>query len=308
MKINMTKINPMKFFAALTAAMVLLSSAVFAEDKADYEQVLRELSGHITDSQAILDALKSGSSYEDIQKMLEELKPVDISGLGPEEKEGGGSASMTGSMCTLDDIASGEWTPSGPSVNLEFARLQMELAEKSKNQAYPAVKEIERIQNEQKQVSNFMNQARQFQKQALSSKKSIAMPEDMRYYMDSSKLSYPKARTGNLYSANEWNIIAGRLESRQEDIWAESQKLMIQIQDFMGEYNSYTQGASSSVQGAQKTMQGTSRGQSLFSEQGQSVNTAPIATSMIAGVCIGMLLMWGISKKKGKGTLPGGRP
>ena len=77
---------------------------------------------------------------------------------------------------------------------------------------------------------------------------------------------------------------------------------MVKMQELMGEFNSYSQGASSSLQGGYKPLQGITRGQSLFSQHGGVVNTAPIATSMIIGVFIGMAVMWGILKKKGPGS------
>ena len=75
---------------------------------------------------------------------------------------------------------------------------------------------------------------------------------------------------------------------------------MVKMQELMGEYNSYSQGASSSLQGGYKPLQGITRDRAFFPQHGGVVNTAPIATSMIIGVFIGMAVMWGILKKKGQ--------
>lgn len=86
----------------------------------------------------------------------------------------------------------------------------------------------------------------------------------MKFYMDTNKISYPKSNQGLLYSSDQWKSVIRGLEDYIEKTGAQVQSLMVKMQELMGEYNSYSQGASSSLQGGYKPLQGITRGQSLF--------------------------------------------
>ena len=226
---------------------------------------------------------------------------MDVGGPGLDSEEGERrGASMTGAMVGAG--GTDFWGGSSSNINLELARLQMQLANSTKDTMTPYMNEINRIQKDQNRAGSFLSQARQIQKSAESSRKSIAMPDTMKFYMDTNKISYPKSNQGLLYSSDQWKSVIRGLEDYIEKTGAQVQSLMVKMQELMGEYNSYSQGASSSLQGGYKPLQGITRGQSLFSQHGGAVNTAPIATSMIIGVLIGMAVMWGILKKKGQGS------
>ena len=73
----------------------------------------------------------------------------------------------------------------------------------------------------------------------------------MKFYMDTNKISYPKSNQGLLYSSDQWkSVIRGWRIYRKTG--AQVQSLMVKMQELMGEYNSYSQGASSSLQGGYK--------------------------------------------------------
>lgn len=73
---------------------------------------------------------------------------------------------------------------------------------------------------------------------------------------------------------------------------------MTSIQDFMSQYNSYTSDAFHYLQNVSNSSPSLS--QSLFSSEGRPVNVTPVAVSVLAGILIGMLLMWTILKKQNK--------
>lgn len=283
-----------KFFLILGAAVTVLSVTALAEEHPDRSQIAGQLEDRAEEARDIQAAIQSGASDGDIQKRIDDLKPVDLTALGlPPQQGDGAAASMAGSMYSSD-----------ASVQDQFAKLQQELAETSKNQASSGMGEVTRLQTEVSRASSFLIQARQLQKNASDSMSGIAMPEPMKYYMDTSKLSYPKGQQGKLYTAHEWQIIIQSLSNYVDDLSVRMQAALVQVQDFMGNYNNYTQGALSSLQGQNQTLSGIAKGQSLFSQQGGILNTAPIATSAIAGVLIGMLAMWGILKQREKKRLP----
>ena len=285
------KINIRKCLFACMASMTLISFTAYGSEQSDQDQILREIAERIAASGDILDKIQEGAPWEDVQKLVEDLKPMEVESRG---------ASMTGAMVGAGGTDFGGGSSS--NINLELARLQMQLANSTKDTMTPYMNEINRIQKDQNRAGSFLSQARQLQKSAESSRKSIAMPDTMKFYMDTNKISYPKSNQGLLYSSDQWKSVIRGLEDYIEKTGAQVQSLMVKMQELMGEYNSYSQGASSSLQGGYKPLQGITRGQSLFSQHGGAVNTVPIATSMIIGVLIGMAVMWGILKKKGQGS------
>ena len=295
------KINIRKCLLACMASMTLISFTAYGSEQSDQDQILREIAERIAASGDILDKIQEGAPWEDVQKLVEDLKPMDVGGPGLDSEEGESrGASMTGAMVGAGGTDFGGGSSS--NINLELARLQMQLANSTKDNMTPYMNEINRIQKDQNRAGSFLSQARQIQKSAESSRKSIAMPDTMKFYMDTNKISCPKSNQGLLYSSDQWKSVIRGLEDYIEKTGAQVQSLMVKMQELMGEYNSYSQGASSSLQGGYKPLQGITRGQSLFSQHGGAVSTAPIATSMIIGVFIGMAVMWGILKKKGQGS------
>lgn len=289
--IKIMKIQPKKFFFMLLASLAALSSTALAADAPNRDQILSELAGRIDAAEDIQAAIRSGVPYGDVQKMIDALKPVDLTSLGlpPQEGDSAG-ASMAGSMYSSDT-----------SVQDQFAKLQQELAEASKNQASLGMSEVTRLQGEANQAGSFLKQAEQLQKSASDSNRGIPMPEAMKYYLDTNKLPYPKGKQG--YSAGEWQAIIQSLNDFIGNLGTRIQAAMVNVQNSLGNYNSYSQDVSASLQGQHKPLSGLAKGQSLFSQQEGTLNTAPVATSMIIGVLIGMLAMWGILKKKDKKML-----
>ena len=104
------------------------------------------------------------------------------------------------------------------SLSLMFARMQMELSQSSKNSASANIKEIQRMQEEQTQAGNFLNQARQIRTTVQSTRKGMPMPDTMKYYMDTKKIPCPQAKQGNLYSDDEWGRIVMNLETYLEKV------------------------------------------------------------------------------------------
>ena len=51
------------------------------------------------------------------------------------------------------------------------------------------------------------------------------------------------------------------LQAYQETIGTDIQTKMVYVQDFMGQYNSYTQGANSAIQSGMQTLTSVARGQ-----------------------------------------------
>ena len=157
------------------------------------------------------------------------------------------------------------------SVNFIFAKLQMELAASAKDSALGYIKQIEGAQAEQKEVADMLQQCRKLQNQAKDSGGCTEMPADIRAYMDKNGLAYdlttggvsePTEKTADsLHNKDEWDVAIQSLQAHQENIGTDIQTKMVYVQDFMGQYNSYTQGANSAIQSGMQTLTAVARGQ-----------------------------------------------
>ena len=158
----------------------------------------------------------------------------------------------------------------GPTTSLQlmFAKLQLELATTAK------------VQDEQKLVSQLLNEARQAKADANSgiaagtqtetysngtteknTKNCTLMSKEMVDYMDAHGLAYDKTGGDYNHSSDEWDVAITALESRLEELGTNTQQEMVYVQDYMGQYNSYLQGANTQIANSNQTLTNLARGQ-----------------------------------------------
>ena len=147
------------------------------------------------------------------------------------------------------------------SIQFQFAKLQMAQSQICKNQAEDYMKQIENIQEEQKACADMIEQARKLQNEAKNGDKCTEMPADMKKFFDEHGISYDTAGNDDLHSADEWDYNLKSLTNYQEQIGNKTQTLMIYLQDFIGQYNSYQEGAMSAISSATQTLRTIARGQ-----------------------------------------------
>jgi hypothetical protein len=146
----------------------------------------------------------------------------------------------------INDIGSG-------SVQLLFAKLQLMLASSSKSNAMNYINDIQETQDEQKQVAAYLQQARQLQADAKGASNGCSsMPSEMRTYMSTNNLA--NSDTDNYLSSAEWDIVITSLQAKLDSLGTDTQQKMVFVQDFMGQYNSYLQGANSVIQQSNQTL------------------------------------------------------
>ena len=208
------------------------------------------------------------------------------------------------SNSNVSSVTSADLGPSS-SLQLMFAKLQLELSETAKSQALERMDYISQQQEEQKLVSSLLNEARQAQADAEAGvgndkaktatfnvpkkdangnvmfdedgnmlyedkprtetvpkgNNATFMSQEMVDYMESHGLAMD--RTGNNYShsADEWDVAIASLEARLEELGTDTQQQMVYIQDYMGQYNSYLQGANTQISNANQTLTSLARGQ-----------------------------------------------
>lgn len=137
--------------------------------------------------------------------------------------------------------------PTG-SIQFMFAKLQLAQSQLCKNQAEDYMKQVQDIQTEQKKCSEMIAKARELQ-QASSDKVATEMPEDMRTFFAERGLKWDQTggETDYKHNKNEWDYNLKSITNYQEQVGNKTQTIMVYLQDFMGQYNSYLQGANSAI-------------------------------------------------------------
>jgi len=163
---------------------------------------------------------------------------------------------------SISSISSGSiGIGSTTSLQFKFAQLQMTLAEAAKNSAMERMDQIQSSQEERKKVSQFLNECRQAQADAQSKDKCTSMSDECVKYMKEHGLAYDKTGNDNLHNKDEWKVAITSLEGRLDELGSDTQQVMIYVQDFMGQYNSYLQGANTQISNGNQTLSTLARGQ-----------------------------------------------
>ncbi len=185
------------------------------------------------------------------------------------------SAPVSGATSLSQIMSDIDLGPTG-SVQFMFAKLQLAQSEICKNQATDYMKQIEDIQNEQKECAEMIELARDLQQkiknlegvgvETIEGEKNrwghcYPMPQELVDFMDERGLSYPSSNNDYNLSDEEWDYTLKSLTNYQEQIGTKTQTLMVYLQDFIGQYNSYLQGANTQVANANQTLTNIARGQ-----------------------------------------------
>lgn len=144
--------------------------------------------------------------------------------------------------------------PNG-SIQLMFAKLQLAQSEICKGQADEYMKQITNIQDEQKKCADMISRARELQNTAKESGGTTEMPADMVKYFTDNGISMETTGKDTQHNKDEWDYNLKGLTNFQEQIGSKTQTLMVYLQDFIGQYNSYLQGANSAIKDSNQTLQ-----------------------------------------------------
>ena len=153
------------------------------------------------------------------------------------------------------------------SPQLALAMLQMELARTNKESALGGIKEIETEQAKTKEIADMMNLARECKQVGIhENTKGIpdGMNEGLRSYLKNNGITVPGGKDieGNYEKVSAaWDRVIAQLQTKMDTVGANIQTQMVQLQDFMGQYNSYIQGANSAVSQSNQVLSGLARGQ-----------------------------------------------
>ena len=149
------------------------------------------------------------------------------------------------------------------SIQFMFAKLQLAQSQLCKNQAESYMKQLEGIQEEQKKCAEMIELARKQQNaaKAVSDTHATTMPQEMIDFFNERGLSFDLTGGYTTHNAGEWDYNIKSLTNYQEQIGNKTQTLMVYLQDFIGQYNSYLQGANTQIANANQTLTSIARGQ-----------------------------------------------
>lgn len=142
---------------------------------------------------------------------------------------------------------------------------------------------IRQAQEQQKIISAFLETARELKNQETEINTPVPVPEDMAAFFTSQGLT----------PSENWDENINSLESLLEKSGTDIQSKMAQMQDAMSEYNSSTQTLSSMMDSLHSSgsIAALDTG-SIYGRGKSSLVTAPVVTSGLIGLSVGMLLMY----------------
>ena len=161
---------------------------------------------------------------------------------------------MSNSINSISDITNNiDLGPTG-SLQFAFAKLQLAMAMICKNGALDYMEQIQNAQDEQKEIADMLQKARQLQADAKKDDKATLMPPEMIRYMNKNGLAYDKKGNDNKHGHEEWDVAIQSLQAQLDKVGSNTQQLMVFVQDYMGQYNSYLTGSNSVIQQANQTL------------------------------------------------------
>lgn len=179
------------------------------------------------------------------------------------------------------------------SIQQQFAQLQQEASKLAQQQAADRIQQIQQQQQKQQDAADALNQLYDLQNKQQSGQEA-ALPDDLRAYLDENNLAYGTADAPNYTTA------ISSVHAYIEALSTDTQSQMVYIQDYLAQYNQYLQSSTETMQSASDMLSSLSSNQaSLFSTDGTGAG-APIVVSALGGVVVGMVLMWGIDKRRSK--------
>ncbi len=187
----------------------------------------------------------------------------------------------------------------GPNHSLQilYAKMQLELSNTAKNQAQEMMNQVAALQEEQKQVSNFLNTARQLQNESKENQdQNSRMPDDMYAYINENNLGYDKSGDAMLLTAEEWDTVIVLLENRLMELGTETQQKMVYIQNLMGQYNSYLQGTNTQTPNSSQVITSLARGQSMYGD----LEAGLAVTALVVGLVLGCVITLAAQKVRRK--------
>ena len=210
----------------------------------------------------------------------------------PAMADGSGTSGTTAQSEELDDINLDD-------LQLLFAKLQLEQAQLCKDSANSIIEQIEELQEEMNLTADTLERLRR-----LKTEGATKLPDDILLFMRDRGLAYYEP-----VDAVYWDYNIESVMTYQDDLNNKTQSMMVYLQDFISQYNSYLMGASDAVNSASETLVAlaAAKSGSLFSTDGGTAAAgqyALVACAALFGGAGGTALMWAILDRKKTAKTP----
>ena len=153
------------------------------------------------------------------------------------------------------------------SPQMALAMLMLELADTNKKAAMDGIHDIETEQAKKKEMADMMNLAREYKQNGLhENTKGIpdGIEPKLKDFLKNNGISIPggKEIEGNYDKVSAaWDRVIAQLQTKMDNTGADIQTKMVQLQDLMGQYNSYTSGANTAIAKSNDILSSLARGQ-----------------------------------------------
>jgi hypothetical protein len=142
------------------------------------------------------------------------------------------------------------------NLSTMFAMLQLEMASEKKSQAEEVISSIKAENEVLRQARQFLQEARTLQGQAKSNSNGCSnATAEMTAFNAKYDIQFDKTGNDTLHNKDEWEINIKNLESFIESRGMDTQTKMVQLEDLMGKYNAWTQGASKTISDGNQLLQ-----------------------------------------------------
>lgn len=263
----------MKKALFLIIAACLLCACLGSAALADTQDVYEELD-EIFDTIAGLDGEPSA---EQTALIIAQLEGLDFS---TAEESGG----LTGSMVSQ----------SGMSVQQLFAKLQQELAQSAKESAQSSIEQVQALQELSRTCTEYINEAKTIRSGLVEAGDAAAVPEDMLAFLQEHSLYVPT--DPGKADSESWKAIVSALESFLESTSTNCQQQMVFVQDYIGQYNSFSQSYQSSTSEVQELLNGLSGSATMLGGGGAGMTVTALILGLVLGAAAAALVLKG--KKK----------
>ncbi len=265
------------FSFALAMTLAFLAPPAYADEADDLAADIAQETAAAEDAQDAASDLADNPSESDLDALTQALDD--------------GAEVTTRSFSGIDSSA---------SVQLAFAQLQMQSAQQKRDQALELTQKIQAKQQENAALSAAVDELTELKKK-LAAGATSPLPADLAKTLADAGVSVPDAKSTKGYTADELVTIIALATAAADSAANDLQRDMVFLQDYIGQYSSYTQAASNAMQQASDVLKGAAQRATVSaqaSDGGFSLLALAVGVAVVAGAAAGALAAYVLVRKR----------
>jgi hypothetical protein len=140
------------------------------------------------------------------------------------------------------------------NLSTMFAMLQLEMAADKKNQAEEVISGIKKENDILREARQHLQDARALHGK-VSGSDANGETAEMTAFRKEHNIAFDTTGNNNSHNKTEWDLNIKNLETFIESRGMDTQTKMVQLEDLMGKYNSWSQGASKTISDGNQLLQ-----------------------------------------------------